>query len=415
VTVAGLTAAGVLAALGGVGAADALRLFSYAVGGAVVAVLAAVAVLRASRRRSITMQAIVAALAPVLAVALAVVGAASEMFLMKHDLVVLGVVLLAAGTAAIVIALTLGRRVVSSSQAVAGMARRLDGAGPLVARPHERGPGELDALARELELTSARLRAAREQAEATETSRRELVAWVSHDLRTPLAGIRALVEALEDGVVSDAATVDRYHATIRLETQRLAGLVDALFELSRIQAGALRLETELVPLDELVRDAVDASRPSAGPVDLVTQVATPSPVIELSAPEMVRVVRNLVDNAVRHTPAGGRVTVAAGQDEVGVWLSVSDACGGIPTDDLPRLFETGYRGDTARTPGSARGGLGLAVAQGLVDAHGGRITVDNIGPGCRFTVRLPADTGGTPTPAVLPRPAPGRARAAPMG
>jgi signal transduction histidine kinase len=397
VGVVGLGATTAVAAAGGVDTSDTLHLVLYSAGGAAVAGIVAVMLLRASRRRSITLLAIVAALAPVLATAIGVIWAASEMFLMTHDLVVLGVVLVAAGTVAVIIALTVGRSVARTSAEVTGMARRLTEVGHVEDVTAGNGPVELAALARELETTSARLREARSQAEATERSRRELVAWVSHDLRTPLAGIRAMIEALEDGVVTDTDTVDRYHATIGLETERLSCLVDALFELSRIQAGALRLDTESVPLDELIRDAVDASRPGAGNVQLVVCSDDPAPVVEMSPSEMVRVVRNLIDNAVRHTPGGGQVVVAAGSDRHGAWLAVSDGCGGIPAADLPRVFETGYRGDTARTPGDGRGGLGLAVAQGLVDAHGGRIEVRNVGPGCRFTVRLPWDATTRPT------------------
>jgi signal transduction histidine kinase len=106
---------------------------------------------------------------------------------------------------------------------------------------------------------------------------------------------------------------------------------------------------------------------------------------------MARVVRNLLDNAIRHTPAGGTVWIEAGLDDSGVSavVSVRDACGGIPADDLDHVFEMAYRGDAARTPGSAGAGLGLAVARGLVEAHQGTISVRNEGGGCRFTVRLP--------------------------
>jgi signal transduction histidine kinase len=118
---------------------------------------------------------------------------------------------------------------------------------------------------------------------------------------------------------------------------------------------------------------------------------TPPPTVELSTPEMARVVRNLLDNAIRHTPVGGTVVVDAGLDEDGAAavVSVLDGCGGIPARDLDLVFEMAYRGDTARTPGESGGGLGLAVARGLVEAHQGRISVHNEGPGCRFVVRLP--------------------------
>jgi len=283
---------------------------------------------------------------------------------------------------------------------VGEMARRLGEAGPLSlteagtddSEPAA-GPGELTALAEQLRHTSKLLAEAQLRAEATERSRRELVAWVSHDLRTPLSGIRAMIEALEDQVVQDPLTVLRYYATIRLETDRLAGLVDDLFELSRIQSGVLALAWAPVGLDEMVAEAVEGAGVAARAkgVTLQTALSDPPPVVEVATAEMIRVIRNLLDNAIRHTRPGGAVTLMAGPDPDGasVEVSVLDECGGIPEDDLARVFETGYRGDEARTPGKGRGGLGLAVAQGLVQAHAGQITVNNEASGCRFTVRLP--------------------------
>jgi signal transduction histidine kinase len=202
-----------------------------------------------------------------------------------------------------------------------------------------------------------------------------------------------MVEALEDGVVEDPETVARYHRTMRHEADRLAGLVDDLFELSRIHAGALSLELERVSLDELVSDAIASVSIAAGAkgVALRGDVPGPAPVVELSTPEMARVVRNLLDNAIRHTPPGGLIVVDARLDGTGsaAEVSVTDSCGGIPEADLHQVFETAYRGDAARTPGDGGAGLGLAVARGLVEAHKGQISVRNEGPGCRFTVRLP--------------------------
>jgi signal transduction histidine kinase len=393
---AGLAGGAAMAAAGQIPAGDAVRLLVYSTVGAGVAGAAASAVLLACRRASIGVQAAVAVLAPVLAVALGVAWAAQQMFLMAHDLWVLWVVLFGAGSVGVITAMVLGRRVADATRTVGDMARRLGDAGPgsaLADAMAPGAPGELAALAAELRQTSTRLAEAREQAAALESSRRELVAWVSHDLRTPLAGIRAMVEALEDGVVDDADTVARYHRTMRREADRLAGLVDDLFELSRIQAGSLSLQFEAVPLDELVSDAIAgaAIAAAAKDVSLRGDVAQPAPVVELSTPEMARVVRNLLDNAIRHTPRGGQITVDARLDETGssARVSVLDGCGGIPEHDLDLVFDLAYRGDAARTPGDGGGGLGLAVARGLVEAHQGHITVQNEGPGCRFTVRLP--------------------------
>jgi signal transduction histidine kinase len=411
IAASGLALTALVAAAGDVRADDAVTLVLYSAVGSSLAGASAWLALVLVRRCRIAVQVAVAALAPILAVAIGVAWAASRMFLMGHDLSVLWVVLAGAGTVGLIVALLLGRRVADASRSVGEMARRLgqDGPGgpgdPLFADPllGDRGgagraarPDELTRLAQELEQTSARLALAQTQTAAVERSRRELVAWVSHDLRTPLAGIRAMVEALEDGVVADAETVARYHRTMRQEADRLAGLVDDLFELSRIQTGALCLDLERVVLDELVADAIAGASIAAAAkgISLRGEVGEPSPVVELSTPEMNRVVRNLLDNAIRHTPAGGTVIITAGVAPGGgaAEVSVQDSCGGIPADDIDRVFEMAYRGDAARTPGSAGAGFGLAVARGLVEAHHGKISVHNEGSGCRFTVRLPLPT-----------------------
>ena len=372
---------------------DDVSVILSSVAGATVSGLLAGAALYALRRRSVGVQAAVAALSGVLATAIGIAWAASKMFISSHDRDVLWTVLAGAGAVGVTLAVLLGRHVTQASRHVGEMVRRLgDGSGGVGVRPVA-APGELTALAAQLEQTSARLAEAQDQAAALERSRRELVAWVSHDLRTPLAGIRAMIEALEDKVVEDDETVARYYATMRREIERLAGLVNDLFELSRIHSGALALDIESVALDELVGDAVAgaAVAASAKGIDLRGEVGEPSPVVELSTPEMVRVVRNLLDNAIRHTPPGGVVVITAGLDAAGVCaeVSVQDACGGIPEQELDSVFEMAYRGDAARTPGDGGGGLGLAVARGLVEAHHGEISVHNQGPGCRFTVRLP--------------------------
>lgn len=238
---------------------------------------------------------------------------------------------------------------------------------------------------------------ARERERRLEKGRRDLIAWVSHDLRTPLAGLRAMAEALEDEVVHDPATVAEYHRRIRVESDRMAQLVDDLFELSRIHAGALRLSPSTVPLGDLVSDALAATAPIAE-ARRIRLVATESewPAVRASEPELSRVVGNLLINAVRYTPEDGTVWVSGGSDGDGAWLAVADTCGGIDEADLPRVFDVAFRGERARTPrgaGGAVGGLGLAIVRGLVEAHGGRVDVHNTADGCRFVVHLPAAAG----------------------
>jgi signal transduction histidine kinase len=218
---------------------------------------------------------------------------------------------------------------------------------------------------------------------------------VSHDLRTPLAGLRAMAEALEDGIIFDDVTLREYHRRIRVETERMAQLVDDLFELSRINAGALRLAPTTVPLREVVSDAIAGVAPLAARRK-ITLIAADSgwPAVRASERELARIVSNLLINSVRYTPEDGVVRINAGYERDDVWLAVSDTCGGIPADDLGRVFDVAFRGQRARTPGPALagtgGGLGLAIVQGLVEAHGGRVEVRNTDGGCRFEVRLPA-------------------------
>lgn len=221
-----------------------------------------------------------------------------------------------------------------------------------------------------------------------EAARRQLVAWISHDLRTPLAGIRAMTEALEDGVVSDPGEVAVYAKQIALEADHLSKLVDDLFQLSRITAGALNLPMHDVALADVVSDVVAASRPIASREGVELRAdARAWPVVRGSEPELMRVVRNLVSNAIRHTPEGGAVAVQVDVDGPEAVVRVDDSCGGIPDDVLPQVFDVGFRGSYARNPSGA--GLGLSIARGLADAHHGRIGVQNHGPGCRFEVRLP--------------------------
>jgi signal transduction histidine kinase len=326
-------------------------------GAAVIAVPGAL-VARALRGRSIVVHVTLLVAITVLMVLAGVIGAARLMFIMADDLKVLFIVIAMSGAVSLFVGFWLGRRLASDA----------------------------------MWADEARIRERR-----AEASRRDLVAWVSHDLRTPLAGLRAMAEALEDGVVTDWETVADYHRRIRVETDRMAGLVDDLFELSRINAGALRLQMATVPLGDVISDAVASAAPVAATRG-VRLVAAHSgwPVVRGSEPELSRIVANLLRNAIRYTPSDGTVRVTGGRDGGGGWFAVTDGCGGIPESDLPRVFEVAFRGEAARTPRTrahhdgAGGGLGLAIVRGLVEAHRGAVAVRNEGAGCRFLVRLPA-------------------------
>jgi len=368
-----------------------IQLIALAAGTAALTGLAGALLLWALRRRAIGLQVAAVALVTLGAVALAVVVGAKLMFLSERDVTDVVVLLASGSTVAVFTALALGRRVERASASLVDATRRLGEEGAVLLEPrHVVGSSELARLGRQLEETSARLDAARIRERALDDSRRELVAWVSHDLRTPLAGLRAMAEALEDGVVDDPATIARDHATMRVEVDRLAALVGDLFELSQTQAGALQLHLERVALGDLVTDLVAGTQPlaEAKGVRLERRVATAPLVLSVSTPELLRALRNIIENAIRHTPSDGTIVVEAGRDADRAYVSVLDDGGGIPEADLDRVFQVAFRGDAARTPGGGAG-LGLAIARGLVEAHDGDVSVCNENGGCRFTVRLP--------------------------
>ncbi|MGB3482957.1 MAG: HAMP domain-containing sensor histidine kinase [Mycobacterium sp.] len=239
----------------------------------------------------------------------------------------------------------------------------------------------------------------RDAERGAEESLRRLVAFVSHDLRTPLAGIRAVSEAIADGVVSDHE-VHEYAKRIEQESIRLSEMVDDLFEMSKINAGAIIPPHDRVALDEVVDDVVAAHRITAdrAGVLLRSELSGSAVTVIGSACALVRVLSNLVANAIAHTPAGGTVRLGLGCDDQGAWARVDDTGVGINDEDLARVFDVAYRGSNGRVPRAdsslpSGSGLGLAIAAGLVQAHHGTLSAMNLDAGARFEVRLPLATG----------------------
>jgi signal transduction histidine kinase len=400
VAVIGLGAVAAAASVLGMPPDEAAEIAGIAIGAAIVAGTVGLGVTAALGRRSIGLHVIVITLASVMATGAGAWLAARAMFLTREDLDALWVILLASATMGVLVGIAVGHRVSAASRALQDAARRM-GDGDLTTAVDEPPTEEFATLARELDAMSRRLAEALERERALDRSRREVTAWVSHDLRTPLAGIRAMAEALEDGLVSDPGDVARYHRTLREETDRLAHLVDDLFELSVIDAGALRLELERMSLGDLVSDAIASAEASAlgRGVRLHGELRGEAPTVEVSPAELGRLLRNLLENAIRHTPSDGAVSVQAGTEDGDAFVSVVDECGGIPAEDLGRVFEPAFRGASARTPGDGGAGLGLAIARGIAEAHHGRITVRNRAKGCCFTLRLPiapASIGSAP-------------------
>jgi signal transduction histidine kinase len=231
----------------------------------------------------------------------------------------------------------------------------------------------------------------REAAEAerrSEESRRRLVAGMSHDLRSPLAGICGMADALADGVVRDPTEVRDYLGRIRREASRMTAMVEDLFQLS----------LEPLSLAEIASDAAAAE--THPDVAVVAEAPETWPTVLGSDTDLTRVLRNVLANAVRHTDPGGTVRLSAGAQGAEAWLHVDDACGGIPETDLPLLFDVGYRGSGARTPTEHSGaGLGLSIARGLMAAQGGGISLANHGAGCRTEITLAATAPSARVPA----------------
>jgi signal transduction histidine kinase len=221
-----------------------------------------------------------------------------------------------------------------------------------------------------------------------EDARRGLVAAASHDLRTPLASLRLLVEAIDDGVAGEDR--DRYLGEIRTHVAVLSDLIDDLFELSRIEAGDISWTLRKVELGDLIGDTVAAFRTSAEErgVHLAAELPSEQVVAEADAEKVQRVLFNLIQNAIRHTPADGSVTVRAKGGPGGVEVEVADSGEGIPVGDGDRVFEAFYRGDSAR--GEDGAGLGLAISRAIVEAHGGRIWLEDADPGTKVRFTLPA-------------------------
>jgi signal transduction histidine kinase len=221
-----------------------------------------------------------------------------------------------------------------------------------------------------------------------EAMRRQLVAAASHDLRTPLASLRLLVESVDDGVAT-GETRERYLGEIRTHVAVLSDLIDDLFELSRIEAGDISWTMRQVELRELIDETVAAMRASAAEQGVRVAADLPAEALlaRANSEKVQRVLFNLIQNAIRHTPADGSVTVRARSSAGGVEIEVDDEGEGVSPEDGQRVFEPFYRGDAARAEDGA--GLGLAISKAIVEAHGGKIWLEAGTPGTRirFTLR----------------------------
>jgi signal transduction histidine kinase len=349
-----------------------------------------------SRVASLRLRIALAYLAGLLVVLVNILVASAMMFLSSHDLTLLLVLLGFAMPISLAFGFSVAASLTTALGALARAAGRLAG-GDLSARVGAQGSDETARLAAAFDHMADRLQASFTRERELESSRREVIAAISHDLRTPLATTRAMIEAITDGVVTNPEEVQRYLMLIRGEVQHLSRLIDDLFELSQIESGALRLQRAPTRLSELVAQTLDAYEAQARDqgVALKHRAAPDIPEVEADAARLQRVLRNLVDNALRFTPSGGTVQVEARTDGHEALVSVRDSGPGLAPDELERVFDRFYRGERARTRsaggGSAVGaGLGLAIARGIVQAHGGRIWAEAAGAsGSTFHFTVP--------------------------
>ncbi len=303
------------------------------------------------------------------------------MFLSPHDR---GLVLLLLGYAlaiALVFTSLMSASIAASLGAIRASAARM-AAGDLSARVPVGSERELAELGTAFNAMAAQLEAAFARQRELEEARQGLIAAVSHDLRTPLASLRVMVEAIIDGVADDPVTIRRYLGAMQRETVSLGRLIDDLFEMARLDAGPIGLRLEPSPITALIGAALEAMEAQANRqgIELRTQVDPSLPLVVVDPDRVQRVLYNLVQNALRHTPADGTVTVEAIDLGTDVQINVGDTGEGIAPTDLPHVFEPFYRGDPARTrDGSAdrtgAAGLGLAITRRLIEIHGGRIWV----------------------------------------
>jgi signal transduction histidine kinase len=317
-----------------------------------------------------------------------VLAAAELMFVSNHDALVISAIVVVAALVALRAAQVASASVVAEVQSVRDALRAV-GAGERQQRVQAGAAAELAELADAANAMIARLAEEERRRDAADTARRNLVAAISHDLRTPMAALTVMVDAIEDGLV-DEETRARYLATMRTHVAALGSMIDDLFELSRLQAGDLQWSIGQVELAELVNEAVAAMQVEAEAkgVEVAAELgARPCPA-RADPEKLQRVLFNLIQNAIRHTPADGSVTVRA--ESAGEWaqIEVADTGDGIPAAERERVFDPFVRGEQARSPGGA--GLGLAISRAIVEAHNGRIWLADSEVGTRVRFVIPA-------------------------
>lgn len=316
---------------------------------------------------------------------------AQMMFASQHDLLLAIVLLIFASGMAIVLGYFLSSAITNRIYILKDAAEKL-AAGNLQTRVPITGRDEVAALANTFNQMAEQLEMVDAKQRELERLRADLIAWVGHDLQTPLASMRAILEALEDGVVDDPQTVKRYLGTAQRDVRSLSVLIDDLFQMAQLDTGGIPLDRTESSLSDLISDTLESFSELAlrQGVKLEGSVDSNVDPVMMDTQRIGRVLNNLIGNALRHTPAEGRVNVHARRTASGVEVRVSDTGEGIRPEDLPHVFESFYRGEKSRSRSTGGAGLGLAISRGIVQAHGGEIKVQSeAGRGSQFTFTLP--------------------------
>lgn len=365
---------------------DRVRLGAIFVALMIVAALAVLLLRRwSARARSIRFTVVAVGMTSFLIVAATAIAAAREMFFSSHDLQLLLVVLGFGLVASFGFALAVSGPITSDLRRIAESAEQVAEGHFETSTDVERAD-EVGSLAAAFDSMAAELRSAQEQRDADDTARRDFLTAVGHDLRSPLGSLQAALEALQDGVAPDP---DRYLVSMERDIDALHRLVDDIFLLARLEAGAVPLEIQQVDVAEIADEAIEVLRPTARRLGIDVALEVPGPIATPTAPEALgRVMRNLIDNAIRHGDT--RVVVSLAADDQ-LRFRVEDDGEGFPPDFVDRAFESFTRADSARTRDGSGTGLGLAIAHRFVSALGGSIHAEP-GPGGKVEFRLPVDS-----------------------
>jgi signal transduction histidine kinase len=331
------------------------------------------------------------------------------MFISEYDLGVTGLLLIFAGAIALVFGFFVSSAITESIREMAKAAEQV-AQGKLDTRLEVRGNDELAEFAKTFNWMAASLQEVDEQKRNLDQERRDLIAYASHDLRTPVTSIRAMIEAMIDGVVTDPQTTDRYLRNMESEIAHLTRLIDNLFELAQFDAGHVKLDYQMASLRDLISDTLGSMsvRAQQQGIELTGEVDPGVDMLYIAPDKVQRILSNLLDNALRYTPQGGKVSLKATLEPNDVKVVVRNSGTGMANLDLSQVFTRFYREEKSRAQskdGHRGAGLGLAITRGFVEAHGGKIWAESDPiKGVTFTFTLPRRSAPLPEDSLKPLP-----------